>query len=40
MSSRSFIILSIIVALLAAAAVWMHRPQAAHAVRSALHGSR
>jgi hypothetical protein len=40
MSTRSFVIVSIIVALLAAAAIWMHRPQAARSMRAVLHGGR
>jgi len=40
MSTRSFIIVSITVAMLAAAAIWMHRPQAARSVRAVLHGGR
>ena len=40
MSARSLIILSVIVALLAAAAFWMHRPHAARAALSVVHGSR
>jgi hypothetical protein len=37
---RSFIILAIVVAILAAAAVWIHHPQAARSLLPALHGGR